>query len=229
MLPELPALLRPDVPRGAPTRTSRCSACARTTTGWSRSGARGSSGRLLPLCLVPLWDPALAAAEVERNAARGVRAVAFSEIPAYLGLPSIHSGDWDPFFAACEATGTVLCLHIGSGTKMPSTSRRRARLGVTVTIGFGNCMNSLADCLFSGELERSSPACGSCTRRARSAGSRSCSSGPTTCGSSTAAGSSTGVTVPRTAVDLLLPPGVRLLLPRLPRRGVARRVSASTT
>ena len=80
-----------------------------------------------------------------------MRAVAFSEIPAYLGLPSIHSGEWDPFFAACEATGTVLCLHIGSGTKMPSTSPD-APLGVTVTIGFGNCMNSLADWLFSGKL-----------------------------------------------------------------------------
>jgi Amidohydrolase len=31
-------------------------------------------GRLIPLCLVPLWDPVLAAAEVRRNAARGVRA-----------------------------------------------------------------------------------------------------------------------------------------------------------
>ena len=151
VLPELPAVLRPDVPRGAATASSRCCASTRTTTGWSRSGARSSDGRLVPLCLVPLWDPSLAAAEVERNAARGVRAVCFSEIPAYLGLPSIHSGEWDPFFAACEATGTVLCLHIGSGTKMPSTSAD-APLGVTVTIGFGNCMNSLADWLFSGKL-----------------------------------------------------------------------------
>ena len=111
----------------------------------------GSGGRLVPLCLVPLWDPRLAAAEVERNAARGVHAVAFSEIPAYLGLPSIHSGDWDPFLAACEETGTVVCLHIGSATRMPTTSAD-APLGVTVTIGYGNCMNSLADWLFSGKL-----------------------------------------------------------------------------
>ena len=34
---------------------------------------------------------------------------------------------------------------------MPSTSAD-APLGVTVTIGFGNCMNSLADWLFSGKL-----------------------------------------------------------------------------
>ena len=126
--------------------------CVRAYNDWMVEEWCGSSGgRLVPLTLVPLWDPALAAAEVERNAARGVRAVAFSEIPAYLNLPSIHSGAWDPFFAACDATGTLICNHIGSGTKMPSTSAD-APLGVTVTIGFGNCMNSLADWLFSGKL-----------------------------------------------------------------------------
>ena len=81
-----------------------------------------ADGRMIPLCIIPLWDPNLAAAEVRRNAARGVRAVAFSEIPPYLGLPSIHSGHWDPLFAACNETSTVVCMHIGSGSKMPSTS-----------------------------------------------------------------------------------------------------------
>ena len=63
-----------------------------------------SGGRLIPLPIIPLWDADLAAAEVRRNAERGVRAVCFSEIPPHLGLPSIHSGYWDPFFAACQDT-----------------------------------------------------------------------------------------------------------------------------
>ena len=62
-----------------------------------------SSGRLLPLCLVPLWDGQLAAAEVRRNAARGCRTVAFSEIPAYLELPSIYTGHWDEFLRSRQA------------------------------------------------------------------------------------------------------------------------------
>jgi predicted TIM-barrel fold metal-dependent hydrolase len=82
-----------------------------------------------------------------------VRAVAFSEIPAFLGLPSVHSGYWERFFSACEDTGTVLCLHIGSGTKMPRTSDD-APDAVAVTIGFGNSCGSLADFIFSGVLER---------------------------------------------------------------------------
>jgi predicted TIM-barrel fold metal-dependent hydrolase len=126
--------------------------CVEAYNDWMVDEWCGHSGdRLVPLCIVPLWDAGLAAREVLRNAARGVRAVAFSEIPPYLGLASIHSGYWDGFFAACADTGTVLCLHIGSGTKMPSTSPD-APLGVNVTIGYGNCMASLADFLFSGKL-----------------------------------------------------------------------------
>jgi predicted TIM-barrel fold metal-dependent hydrolase len=113
----------------------------------------GSDGRLIPLCIVPLWDVALAVAEVRRNAARGVRAVAFSELPAYLDLPSIHTGHWDPFFAACEETGTVLAMHIGSGTKTPKTSDD-APEAVGGTIIFGNSVASLVDFLFSGVLHR---------------------------------------------------------------------------
>jgi predicted TIM-barrel fold metal-dependent hydrolase len=112
-----------------------------------------SGGRLIPLPIIPLWDAELAAAEVRRNAERGARAVCFSEIPPALGLPSIHSGEWDPFFAACEETGTVVCMHIGSSSKMPATSAD-APVAVAATLSFGNAMSSLTDFLFSGVLVR---------------------------------------------------------------------------
>jgi predicted TIM-barrel fold metal-dependent hydrolase len=111
----------------------------------------GSDGVLIPLCIIPLWDVRLAAAEVRRNAARGVHAVCFSEIPPHLGLPSIHSGYWDPFIEACQETGTVICMHIGSSSRMPATSPD-APTAVSVTLSFNNAMASLADWLFSGKL-----------------------------------------------------------------------------
>jgi predicted TIM-barrel fold metal-dependent hydrolase len=120
-----------------------------TVEEWAGEG----EGRLIPLCLVPLWDVQLAAAEVRRNAARGVRAVAFSELPPYLGLPSIYSGYWDPFFEACDETGTVICCHIGSGTKTPKTSDD-APEAVTGTIIFGNSVGAMADYLYSGVFAR---------------------------------------------------------------------------
>ncbi len=128
--------------------------CVRAYNDWMVEEWCGSSGgRLIPLCLVPLWDARLAADEVRRNAARGVRAVAFSELPAYLGLPSLYSGEWEPFFAACDETGTVLSMHIGSGTKTPQTSPD-APEAVAATILFGNSAASLVDYLFAGVLER---------------------------------------------------------------------------
>jgi predicted TIM-barrel fold metal-dependent hydrolase len=129
-------------------------ACVRAYNDWMvEEWCGGSGGRLLPLCLVPLWDATLAAAEVKRNAARGSRAVCFSEIPPHLGLPSVHSGYWDPFFAACQETGTVVCMHIGSSSKMPATSAD-APAAVAASLSFNNAMASLCDFLFSGVLVR---------------------------------------------------------------------------
>ncbi len=42
-------------------------------------------GRYIPLVLIPLWDPKLAATELERTAAKGVTTFAFSENPAPFG------------------------------------------------------------------------------------------------------------------------------------------------
>ena len=113
----------------------------------------GSNGRLIPLIIVPLWDANLAADEVRRNAARGGRATCFSEIPPFLGLPSVHDADgyWEPFVEACAETGTVINMHIGSSSKMPSTSAD-APPAVGSTLTFNNAMMSMTDWLFSGLL-----------------------------------------------------------------------------
>ena len=82
-----------------------------------------------------------------------MRAVAFSELPAWLGLPSIHSGYWEPFFQACAETKTVLAMHIGSGTKT-ITSSPDAPDAVQAVNMFANSSTSLIDYLFSGVLVR---------------------------------------------------------------------------
>ncbi|MET0802594.1 MAG: amidohydrolase family protein [Acidimicrobiales bacterium] len=129
-------------------------ACVRAYNDWMVDEWCGDSdGALIPLCLIPLWDIEAAAAEIHRNAARGVRAVCFSEIPPKLGLPSIHTGQWDPFFLACQETQTVVCMHIGSSSQMPATSPD-APPAVAATLSFNNAMASLSDFLFSGVLVR---------------------------------------------------------------------------
>jgi predicted TIM-barrel fold metal-dependent hydrolase len=110
-------------------------------------------GVLIPLIIIPLWDVDLAVDEVRRNAERGCRAVCFSEIPTHLGLPSIHTGYWDPFFEVCQQTDTVVCMHIGSSSQMPVASPD-APVATAATLSFGNAMSSMSDFLFSGVLVR---------------------------------------------------------------------------
>lgn len=131
-------------------------ACVRAYNDWMVEEWSGTSdGRLIPLCLIPLWDAELAAEEIRRNAARGVRAVTFSELPSNLGLPSIHDPDryWDPFLRACEETDTIICMHIGSGSKMQGTSDD-APPGVRIALLAHNAQLSLVDWLLSGVLAR---------------------------------------------------------------------------
>jgi len=73
--------------------------------------------------------------------------------PSVPRLPSIHTDYWEPFFRACAETGTVINMHIGSSSKMPSTSAD-APAAVGSTLTFGNAMSSMTDWLFSGWLAR---------------------------------------------------------------------------
>ena len=117
--------------------------------------AGDGKGKLIPLTIVPLWDAHLAAEEIHRCANKGSHAVAFSENPYHLGLPSVHDKDrfWDPFFQACEETDTIVNMHIGSSSKMPSTSPD-APFGVSSTLTFSNAMGSMCDYVLSGVFER---------------------------------------------------------------------------
>lgn len=78
--------------------------------------------RFIPCQLTWINDVEIAESEVHRNAERGFRAVSFPEAPQKLGRPSLHSGYWDPFLRACEETGTVVCLHVGSSSSISITA-----------------------------------------------------------------------------------------------------------
>lgn len=110
-------------------------------------------GRLIPLTLVPLWDPELAAAEVRRCADKGSYAIAFSENPAKLGVPSMYTGKWDVLWDVCQETDTTVSMHIGSSSSMPTTSED-APLATSMSMYAQNAQGSLCDWVYSGSLER---------------------------------------------------------------------------
>jgi predicted TIM-barrel fold metal-dependent hydrolase len=105
-------------------------------------------------CQVPwLADVEVAADEIRANADRGFRAVAFTENPEKLGLPSIHTRYWDPLFAACEATDTVVNLHVGSSseTLIPSSDSPPEIIGLLFPV---NALAACAEWLYAGVAVR---------------------------------------------------------------------------
>jgi predicted TIM-barrel fold metal-dependent hydrolase len=130
--------------------------CVRAYNDWMIEEWSGSvPGRFIPLVILPLWDPVLAAGEIERTAALGAKAIAFSENPARLGLPSLHDreGYWDRVLDAADATGLPLCIHFGSSSMVPNTSDD-APMFVPATLSPLNLAYALTDWLFCGRLER---------------------------------------------------------------------------
>ncbi len=98
-------------------------ACLRAWNDWHLEAWAGPHPeRIIPLQLPWLAELETCTAEVARNAGRGFKAVSFPEFPAQLGFPAIFSRDWDPFFAVCEETGTVVCLHTGASAWAPLPS-----------------------------------------------------------------------------------------------------------
>ena len=130
-------------------------ACLQIYNDWMIDDWCGGAGygRLIPLTVVPLWDPQLAAEEVRRCAAKGSHAIAFSENPSKLGFPTMYSGEWDVLWQACEETATTVSMHIGSSSSMPTTSSD-APLATSMSLYAQNAQGSLCDWVFSGTLSR---------------------------------------------------------------------------
>src|SRR5262245_63074587 len=105
-------------------------------------------GRMIPLAVPPIWDPQLMADEVRRMAAKGCLAVTFSENPEKLRWPSWHSDHWDPFLDACQETGTVICLHIGSSSQVVITAMD-APIDAMITLQPMNIVQCAADLVWS--------------------------------------------------------------------------------
>jgi predicted TIM-barrel fold metal-dependent hydrolase len=109
--------------------------------------------RIFGAAILPLHRMDDAVRELERVVAMGARAVAFSENPTVLGLPSIHTDYWDPLFAAAQEMRIPLCTHIGSSSRLVSTSPD-APVTVQVTLLGVNSMMAAADWLLGNVFDR---------------------------------------------------------------------------
>ena len=85
---------------------------------------------------------------MRRVDAKGCHAITFPENPVPLGLPSLHSDHWDPFWQACNDDGTIVNMHIGSSSKLVITARD-APVDVMITLQPMNIVQAATDLIFS--------------------------------------------------------------------------------
>ncbi len=120
--------------------------------GWNQWNIEAWSGaypdRMIPCQLPFMLDPEIGAKEIYKNAELGFKAVTFSEAPHLQGFPSMHTDYWDPIMRACEETGTVINLHIGSSGTSPSTSDD-APPDVVGVLFFAYAIHATVDWLYS--------------------------------------------------------------------------------
>ena len=91
--------------------------------------------------------------ELERVIEKGAKAIAFSENPTVIGLPSVHTDHWDPLLAVANEAGLPICMHIGSSSRLITTSDD-APPTVLVTLNGLNAICAGVDWLLGGVLER---------------------------------------------------------------------------
>ncbi|MDT3446453.1 MULTISPECIES: amidohydrolase family protein [unclassified Pseudofrankia] len=133
----------------AGTDRDQAAAMVRAYNDWHVDEWAGThKGRIIPLALPMLWDPEASAQEVRRLARKGCHAVTFSSSPYALGLPSLYTDHWDPFFAACADEGTVVCMHLGSSSTVPTTSPD-APIECTYSLSPVNLIEAAADLVWS--------------------------------------------------------------------------------
>ena len=121
-----------------------------------------SSGRLVPMALMPWWDVEASIAEVHRAAANGLRGVNLCSDPQLRGAADLGQPDWDPFWAACAEHEMPVNFHIGaSDTAMswygnspwPSMADDR-KLAVGSAMMYLSNARIIANLIYSGVLER---------------------------------------------------------------------------
>ena len=105
--------------------------------------------RIIPCQITWLHDAEIAGELIRSNAERGFKALTFPENPESAGLPSLHTGHWDPLVAACAETETVICVHTGSSGTLPTTSTGAPKDVTSALFGAGYSLTTTVDWLYS--------------------------------------------------------------------------------
>jgi predicted TIM-barrel fold metal-dependent hydrolase len=87
-----------------------------------------SGGRLLPQCMLPIWDMDFTVKEMTRLLDQGITGFCISDRPELLGLPELCHTYFDPMWDLFNESGTVANFHIAAGATKAEFDGYKAEL-----------------------------------------------------------------------------------------------------
>jgi predicted TIM-barrel fold metal-dependent hydrolase len=121
-----------------------------------------SGRRLLPMPVLPAWDPEACVLEAERVAALDLRGVNMTSDPQDLGAPDLASRAWDPLWEVCADLQLPVHFHIGAslttmtyfGTYPWASQNEDTKLAIGGTLLFIGNARVVTNIILSGMLDR---------------------------------------------------------------------------
>lgn len=130
---------------------------------WMIDWSSPDQSRLIPLALVPYFDPEVAAAEIYRCKEAGHRGLVTTGRPHWHGHPPLADKSWDPMWRAAEETGLSINFHVGANENFLGKYVNAERIAAETPLGMVarattdillDNASTLSDLLFSGVLPR---------------------------------------------------------------------------
>jgi uncharacterized protein len=121
-----------------------------------------SGNRLLPMPVLPAWDPLESAREAERVAGMGLRGVNMTSDTQDLGAPDLANRAWDPVWDVCADLQLPVHFHIGAslttmtyfGTYPWESQDEDTKLAIGGTLLFIGNARVVTNIILSGLLDR---------------------------------------------------------------------------
>ncbi|MGP0032446.1 MAG: amidohydrolase family protein [Acidimicrobiales bacterium] len=121
-----------------------------------------SGDRLLPMPVLPVWDPVAAVIEAERVAGLGLRGVNLTSDTQDLGAPDLANLAWEPLWDVCADLHLPVHFHIGAslttmtyfGTYPWESQNEDTKLAIGGTLLFIGNARVITNIILCGILER---------------------------------------------------------------------------
>ncbi|MDO8732573.1 MAG: amidohydrolase family protein [Actinomycetota bacterium] len=90
-----------------------------------------SGGRMLPQCILPIWDMDLTVKEMTRLHEQGITGFTVTDKPQMVSLPDLDAPYFAPMWSLANDLGSVMNFHIGSG--LPPNTGEESRKNSVVS------------------------------------------------------------------------------------------------